>query len=55
MRLLTYTRYLWRKIKFYDRLAIKVNSFLRNPFDVQDRAITVLWVEDENIKAFHDF
>ncbi len=54
MRLLTYTRYLWRKIKFYDRLAIKTNFFLPNPFEKHDKTLTILWVEDEDGHTFYN-
>lgn len=53
MRLLTYTKYLWRKIKFYDRLAFKTNSFLQNPFDDKEKSITVLWVEENDTNTFY--
>lgn len=52
MRLLTYTKYLWRKIKFYDRLACGTQSFLQNPFDVKEKSLTVVWVEDEEMESF---
>lgn len=53
MRLLTYTKYLWRKVKFYDKLAFKTNSFLQNPFDDKEKSITVLWIEDEDKNIFY--
>lgn len=48
MRLLTYTKYLWRKIKFYDKLVCSDNSFLINPFDDKDRSVTIVWIEDNS-------
>ena len=53
MKLLTYTKYLWRKIKFYDNLAFKSNSFLQNPFDDRNKSITVLWIEDAERNIFY--
>ena len=52
MRLLTYTKYLWRKIKFYDNLASTTNSFLQNPFMAKDKSITVIWIEDDDSNLF---
>lgn len=52
MRLLTYTKYLWRKIKFYDKLVFKTNSFLQNPFDDKEKSITVVWIEDDESNKF---
>ena len=48
MKLLTYTKYLWRKVKFYDKLAFKTNPYLQNPFDDKEKSITILWVEDKD-------
>lgn len=53
MRLLTYTRYLWKKVKFYDKLALKSNPFLQNPFGGKDRSITILWVDDDDQNRFY--
>ena len=47
MFLLTYTKLLWRKIKFYDRLASSINQFLFNPFSADKKSLTVIWVEDD--------
>lgn len=55
MRLLTYTRYLWRKVKFYDKLACGINSFLQNPFDEKEKSLTVVWVNDEEKDSFLNF
>lgn len=55
MRLLTYTKYLWRKVKFYDKLANSSNSFLQNPFALKDKSITVVWVEDDENNTFLNF
>lgn len=52
MRLLTYTRYLWRKIKFYDNLANTTKTFLQNPFLSKDKSMTIVWVEDDDSDAF---
>lgn len=53
MRLLTYTKYLWRKVKFYDKLALKSNPFLQNPFVTGEKSITVLWVDDGKNNRFY--
>lgn len=53
MRLLTYTKYLWRKIKFYDKLAFKTNSFLQNPFEDKEKSITVVWIDDGDNNIFY--
>jgi len=55
MRLLTYTKYLWRKVKFYDKLVNKTNSFLQNPFAEKDRTLTVIWVEDDEGDSFFQY
>lgn len=48
MKLLDYTRKLTDKIKFYDSIA-KNTFYTANPF-AKPIAVTIVWVENDNIK-----
>ena len=48
MKFLTYTKYIWRKIKFYDRLAPMANPFMANPFNDKPQAVTVMWFDNND-------
>ena len=50
MKLLTYTRYLKQKIKFYDRLVSSYTSYAKNPFKNNTNSTTVIWVENSDDK-----
>ena len=50
MKLLTYTRYLRQKIKFYDRLIAQNAQYHKNPFTYNNGSTTVIWVEDDKGK-----
>lgn len=48
MNLLTYTRYLRQKVKYYDKLISKINKYSQNPFQHNENLTTIIWVEDDN-------
>ena len=50
MKLLTYTRYLKQKIKFYDRLVSSYNPYNKNPFKENTDSTTIIWVENGDEK-----
>ncbi len=54
MKLLTYTRYLWRKIKLYDKIAFKTYPYANNPFALRNNSsITVIWVDENPNNNFY--
>ncbi|MBO7672626.1 hypothetical protein J6S88_04365 [bacterium] len=48
MKLLTYTRFLRQKIKFYDKLITPKTPYHYNPFKNNENSTTIVWVEDFN-------
>ena len=48
MKLLTYTRYLRQKIKFYDRLISRNVQYQNNPFAYNRQSTTIIWVENKD-------
>lgn len=55
MKLLTYTRYLWRKIKLYDKIAFKTNPYTNNPFlQNHPTSTTIIWVDKDKNENFYN-